>query len=146
MLNPFRGVLPAAMVLISVVGLTTSVTAQEGTASPLAQCAKVCADCQLTCDSCHDHCVNQLANGMKEHKLTARLCADCAEACKMCATLCSRNSPLAPAALECCARCCEECAAACEKFPDDKKMVECAKVCRDCAKHCRGMIQGGQNK
>jgi hypothetical protein len=109
--------------------------------SRMKQCAKVCAACQIECDSCFDHCLKLLSEGKKEHQATARLCADCAECCKTCATLCARNSPLAKPMLECCALCCEECAAACEKFPDDEHMVACAKACRGCAKECRDMLK-----
>ena len=107
--------------------------------SHLMQCAKVCADCQLECDSCFSHCLKLTAEGKKEHQKTAQLCVDCAECCKSCATLCARQSPLAPHMLACCAKCCNDCAAACEKFPDDEHMAKCAKVCRDCAKQCLEM-------
>lgn len=105
------------------------------------KCAKVCADCQLECDSCFQHCLKLTAGGKKEHEKTAQLCTDCAECCKTCATLCARKSPLAGPMLKCCAECCNECAAACEKFPDDKHMLQCAKSCRDCAKHCAEMLK-----
>lgn len=107
----------------------------------LMKCAKACANCQLTCDSCFKHCLTLAANGKKEHAQSARYCADCAECCKTCATLCARNSPLARHMLDGCAKCCADCAAACAKFPDDRHMAECATVCRDCAKECREMIK-----
>jgi hypothetical protein len=105
------------------------------------KCAKICAECQLHCDSCFKHCLGMLVEGKKDHAASAQLCADCAECCKLCATLCARHSPLSHPAAECCAKCCDTCATACEKFPDDKHMAACAKSCRDCAKECRAMIK-----
>lgn len=105
------------------------------------KCAKVCADCQLQCDSCFKHCLALLADGKRAHSMAAQLCADCAECCGTCSTLCARESILARPMLECCAKCCDECAAACEKISDDKHMAECAKSCRECAKHCREMLK-----
>lgn len=105
------------------------------------KCAKVCADCQLQCDSCFKHCLTLTAEGKKEHAKAAQLCVDCAECCKTCSTLCARQSPLSRAMLECCAKCCDDCAAACEKVPDDKHMAACAKSCRSCAKECREMLK-----
>lgn len=138
-------VLTSALTLALVV-LTaqTSTAAQaEGNhqATHLTKCAKVCADCQLECDSCFAHCLKLLSEGKKEHATTAQLCADCAECCKACATLCARQSPLAGPMLDCCAKCCDQCAAACEKFPDDEHMAKCAKACKECAKHCRETLK-----
>lgn len=110
-------------------------------AAQLTECAKVCADCQLECDSCFAHCLKLLADEKKEHAATAQLCADCAECCKTCATLCARQSPLSRHMLECCAKCCEQCAEACAKFPDDEHMAKCAKSCQECAKHCRETLK-----
>ena len=102
---------------------------------------KLCADCQVQCDSCFKHCLELVATGKKEHAQTAQLCADCAECCKTCATLCARQSPLARHVLACCEKCCDECAVACEKFPDDEHMAACGKSCRDCAKESREMLK-----
>lgn len=121
---------------------SAAVAAEHGEhAEHFMKCAKVCADCQLECDSCFKHCLTLTAGGNKEHAKTAQLCVDCAECCKACATLCARQSPLAKPMLECCEKCCKECAAACEKFPDDKHMAACAKKCRDCAKECGEMLK-----
>ena len=121
--------------------LGQSARAQHEHAEHFVKCAKVCADCQVQCDSCFKHCLTLVTDGKKDHAKTAQLCVDCAECCKTCSTLCARVSPLSPHMLDCCAKCCDECAAACEKFPDDKHMAACAKSCRDCAKSCREMIQ-----
>ncbi len=117
--------------------------ADEGDAhhGQMMQCAKACAECQLQCDSCFDHCRKLLTEGKKDHAKTVQTCADCAECCKLAATLTARNSPFSIPACECCAKCCDECAAACEMFKDDKHMAECAKSCRDCAKACRAMLE-----
>ena len=115
--------------------------AQHEHAEHYMKCAKVCAHCQLQCDSCFTHCLTLLADGKKNHAKSGQLCADCAECCKTCATLCARESSLARPMLECCAKCCDECAAACEKTADDKHMAACAKSCRDCAKDCREMLK-----
>jgi hypothetical protein len=106
-----------------------------------AACAKACADCQVSCDSCFHHCAALVAEGKKDHVKTMHTCVDCGECCKLAATLAARGSPFAKDACDCCAKCCDECAKACEKFPDDKHMAACAKSCRDCAKACREMIK-----
>jgi hypothetical protein len=104
------------------------------------KCAKACADCQVSCDSCFHHCAALVATGKKEHVKTMHACADCAEYCALAAKLSARQSPFAATACEGCARTCDECAKECEKFKDDKHMADCAKSCRDCAKSCRTMI------
>jgi len=134
--------LMAATLAIAVVApVGQSARAQHGHAEHFLKCAKVCADCQLQCDSCFKHCLTLLADGKKEHAKTVQLCADCGECCTTCSTLCARESPLARPMLECCATCCDECAAACAKVPDDKHMAACARSCRDCAKECREMLK-----
>ena len=131
----------AALVVAVVSPAGPTVRADHEHAEHFTKCAKVCADCQVQCDSCFKHCLTLVADGKKEHAKTAQLCVDCAECCKTCSTLCARQSPLARPMLECCATCCDECAAACEKSPDDKHMAACAKSCRDCAKDCRAMLK-----
>ena len=66
-----------AIAVVAPVGL--SARAQHEHAEHFTKCAKVCADCQLQCDSCFTHCLTLLADGKKEHGKTARLCADCGE-------------------------------------------------------------------
>jgi hypothetical protein len=131
----------AATLAIAVAPMGQSASAQHEHAEHFLKCAKVCADCQLQCDSCFKHCLIMTASGKKEHAKTAQLCADCAECCKTCSTLCARQSPLSLHMLECCAKCCDDCASACEKTSDDKHMAACAKSCRDCAKDCRAMVK-----
>ena len=128
-----------AVFVIAPVG--QSAYAQHEHAEHFMKCAKVCADCQLQCDSCFKHCLTLLADGKKEHAKSAQLCADCAEFCKACSTLCARQSPLARHMLDGCAKACDDCAAECERFPNDKHMAACAKSCRDCAKDCRAMLK-----
>jgi hypothetical protein len=105
------------------------------------KCAKICAECQVICDSCFKHCLNLIGETQKEHAKTAQLCVDCAECCKACATLCARESLLARPMLECCEKCCKQCAEACEKHENDEHIAKCAKICRDCAKQCAEMLQ-----
>jgi hypothetical protein len=130
----------AALFVALVAPLSSSARAQHEHAEHFMKCAKTCADCQIQCDSCFNHCLGLLADGKKDHAKTARLCADCGECCKTCSTLCARESSLARHMLDCCAKCCDECSAACGKFPNDKHMADCAKSCRDCAKECREML------
>ena len=111
MLRTFS-LLAATLAIAVVAPVEQSARAQHGHAEHFLKCAKVCADCQLQCDSCFKHCLTLLADGKKEHAKTAQLCADC-----------------------------DECAAACAKTPDDKHMAACAKSCRDCAKECREMLK-----
>jgi hypothetical protein len=128
--------LTACAIVAALLAPSSSLDAADDHGEHYTKCAKVCADCQVVCDSCFEHCLTLAAEGKKEHKKTAQMCSDCAECCKSCATLCARKSPLAGPMLECCAKCCEQCATACEKFPDDKHMADCAKTCRACAKQC----------
>ena len=129
----------AATVAVGVVApMGQSAFAQHEHAEHLMKCAKVCADCQLQCDSCFSHCLTM--EGNKSHAMMAQLCIDCADCCKTCASVCARGGPLARTMMECCAKCCDECAAACEKMPNDKHMAMCAKACRDCSKECHGMV------
>src|SRR6516162_122471 len=84
--------LMAATLAIAVVApVGQSARAQHGHAEHFLKCAKVCADCQLQCDSCFKHCLTLLADGKKEHAKTAQLCADCGECCKTCSTLCAKE-------------------------------------------------------
>jgi len=104
------------------------------------KCAKACADCQLQCEMCFQHCSGLVVQGEKSHAATMRSCSDCAEVCKLAATLSARGSSFAAPSCELCAKVCDQCATACEKFPQDKHMADCAKSCRDCAKACREMV------
>lgn len=106
----------------------------------LMKCAKACADCQVQCDSCFQHCAELVARGDKGHVVTMHTCLDCAEWCKLAASLTARHSPFAEEASSCCMKCADDCAKACEKFPDDEHMVECAKSCRQCVKACKELI------
>jgi hypothetical protein len=105
------------------------------------KCARICADCQLECDSCFAHCKALLAEGRKEHAKTLQTCIDCSECCSVAAKLTARGSPFAVYACDACAKCCDDCAAACEKFPDDQHMKKCATSCRACSKACKEMIE-----
>jgi len=105
------------------------------------KCAKACADCQVQCDMCFQHCAGLLTQGEKAHAATMRSCVDCADICKAAATLSARSSAFAAGVCEVCAKACDDCATACEKFPDYKHMAGCAKSCRDCAKECREMMK-----
>jgi hypothetical protein len=104
-------------------------------------CAKACADCMRACESCAHHCAHQLAEGKKEHLLTAGTCVDCAEFCASAAKIVSRNGPTAGIICAACAKACDVCGEACGKFPDDAHMKACAKSCRDCAAACRDMLK-----
>ena len=71
-----------ALAVAVIAPLGPSARAQHEHAEHFLKCAKVCADCQLQCDSCFKHCLTLLADGKKEHAKTAQLCADCGECCK----------------------------------------------------------------
>jgi hypothetical protein len=105
-----------------------------------AKCAKACADCQVTCDSCFHHCATLVTNGKKEHAKAMHSCVDCADYCALAAKMSARHSPYSATACDGCAKACDDCAKECEKFKDDKHMADCAKSCRDCASACRTMI------
>ena len=118
-----------------------SALAQNEHVEQFTKCAKVCADCQVQCESCKKHCLKLSAEGKKEHGRMAQMCADCSDCCKTCSALCERKGPLSLFMLECCSKCCDQCAAACEKIATDEHMAACAKSCRECAKICRTMIE-----
>lgn len=141
MIMNYRMVSQSAVALALFVVSASAFAADSPHAAMMLKCAGVCADCQVTCDSCFHHCASLVGDGKKEHAKCMHLCVDCAECCKMCATLCARQSDLSATAAECCAKCCDDCAAACEKFADDKQMTACGKSCRDCAKSCRDMAK-----
>jgi hypothetical protein len=110
-------------------------------AAHMLECAKICAACQVECDSCYAHCKMKVLEGKKEHAIPMQYCLDCADFCKLGASLSARQSPLAVEACDACAKACDKCAAECEKHKDDPRMMQCAKVCRECAKACRDMIE-----
>ena len=104
-----------------------------------ASCAKVCADCLLSCEGMVHHCGELVAAGKKEHAKPMQLAADCAEFCALSAKLTARHSDLATAACEACAKACDACAAECDKFKDVPEMKACADQCWKCAASCREM-------
>jgi Domain of Unknown Function (DUF326) len=104
-------------------------------------CAKACADCMRSCESCAHHCAQMIADGKKEHMTTLGTCVDCAEICATAAKIVSHQGPMVFTICEACAKACDDCAVACEKFPTDDHMKECAKACRDCAKACKEMLR-----
>jgi hypothetical protein len=123
-------------------GITSSsIQAAEAPAGTYDKCAKACADCQLACDTCFQHCTELTAGGAKEHVRTLQLCFACGEFCSLSAKLAAARSPLSRQACEACAKACDECGAACGKFPEHKIMADCAKSCESCAKACREMIE-----
>ncbi len=130
-----------ALFVVNAPALAVQDAKEDPHAPHMMKCAAVCADCQVQCDACFQHCASLVNDGKKEHFTCMNLCLGCADCCKLCATLCARQSIFCVPAAEFCAKCCDDCAAACEKFPDDKQMVACAKSCRDCAKQCREMVK-----
>lgn len=106
-----------------------------------ADCAKVCADCMVTCEMTAHHCGELVVAGKKEHAKPAMVAADCAEFCALSAKLTARHSDLAPASCEACAKACDLCAAECAKFPDMPEMKSCVESCKKCAASCREMAK-----
>jgi len=103
-------------------------------------CAKACAACALECARCEKHCMNQVAEGKKDHMVTVGLCGDCGELCTVAMKTAARKGPLAELTCEACAKACDLCGAACDKHAaHDEQMAKCAKACRECAKACREM-------
>ena len=122
-------------------GIHAKAQQPDGHHEHFAKCAKACADCQVSCDSCFHHCAALVASGKKEHVKTMHACVDCADYCALAAKLSARQSSFSASACDGCAKACDDCAKECEKFKDDRHMVDCAKSCRDCAKSCRTMIE-----
>jgi len=76
------------------------------------ECAKICSDCQRSCDVCASHCAHQLAGGHKDHLSCLRHCQDCANICAACSRICAAYGPLSSTMAECCAKACDHCAKA----------------------------------
>jgi len=106
-------------------------------------CAKVCADCMLTCEKTAHHCSELVTAGKKDHAKAMKLTADCAGFCSLAAKMTAGHSELAAPACEACAKACDVCAAECEKFADMPEMKACAESCRKCAASCREMVKHG---
>jgi hypothetical protein len=113
---------------------------------PMAHCAKACADCMRACESCARHCAHQVATGEKGYMTTLGTCGDCGDICATAAKIVSRRGPFAVEVCETCTKACDKCGAACAKYPQDKHMAHCAKVCRDCAKACRDMVKNADHE
>ena len=106
-----------------------------------AECAKVCADCMLTCEATAHHCAELATAGKKEHGKTMGIAADCAEFCALSAKLTARHSDLAPTACEACAKACDVCAAECAGYVGMPEMKACVESCKKCAASCREMAK-----
>ena len=106
-----------------------------------AQCAKVCADCQVACSSCGAHCAALLADGKKEHQKTLQTCQDCADCCAAAAQIVSRGGPFSDIICKACADACARCGKACTQYGQDAHMKACADECRRCETACRTMIE-----
>ena len=144
-------------VALAVLGLTSlgliaqtekkDTTGRAPTAAPdqhhamYAACAKVCAECMLTCEMTAHHCAEAVMAGKKEHAKAMKLTGDCAEFCALSAKMTASHSELAPAACEACAKACDLCAAECLKFADMPEMKTCAESCKKCAASCREMMK-----
>ena len=111
-----------------------------------AACAKVCAECMLTCEMTAHHCAEAVMAGKKEHAKAMKLTGDCAEFCALSAKMTASHSELAPAACEACAKACDMCAAECLKFADMPEMKTCAESCKKCAASCREMMKHADMK
>lgn len=105
------------------------------------RCAKACADCQIECHSCQNHCADLVAEGKKDHVKTMKLCADCGDLCAVAASIVARHGTLSTTVCEACAKACDECGKACSQFADDEHMKKCAQECKKCAAECREMIK-----
>ncbi len=111
-----------------------------------AECAKVCADCMLTCETTAHHCAELAMAGKKEHGKAMGIAADCAEFCALSAKLTARHSDLAGTACEACAKACDACGAECAKFADAPEMKACVESCKKCAASCREMAKVGHHE
>ena len=145
-MNVFVGVAMAGLAALS--GLTAwaaqkpkEAPAKDAHHAMYSDCAKVCADCMLTCETAAHHCGELVAAGKKDHAKPATLAADCAEFCALSAKLTARHSDLAPASCEACAKACDLCAAECAKFADMPEMKACVESCKKCAASCREMAK-----
>lgn len=104
-------------------------------------CAKVCNDCQRSCDACATHCAHLAAQGKREHLRTLQTCQDCATFCAAAAQIVARHGPFSDLICRSCAEACARCGKACEEHSSDKMMKQCADECRRCEQACREMVQ-----
>lgn len=111
-----------------------------------ADCAKVCAECQVACDANFHHCFMLLESGKKDHAKAAHLSVDCAEFCSLSAKLTARQSELSGPACEACAKACDACAMECGKFSAMPVMKSCVDSCKKCAASCREMVKHANMK
>jgi Domain of Unknown Function (DUF326) len=149
----FGGIGVVALVL-PIVGLTAF--AQQGQTQEkkagmehnemMQACAKVCSDCQRSCDGCATHCTYMLHEGRKEHLATLTTCQDCATACSAAAQIVARGGPFSNTICTACIDACSRCGKACEQFPDDKHMKACAEECRKCETACKAMVKHMSSK
>ena len=143
-MNTFTGLMAAALVGL---GLTSQSVAAQQPAAPDAHhamydaCAKVCADCMLTCAKTAHHCGELVVAGKKDHAKPAMMAAACAEFCGLSAKLTACHSELAATACEACAKACDACAAECGKFAEMPEMKACVESCKKCAASCREMMK-----
>jgi hypothetical protein len=121
--------------------LQTPAGAHTAHSEALDHCAKVCNDCQRSCDACATHCAHLVAQGKNEHLRTLQTCQDCATLCVAAAQIVARQGPFTDLVCRSCAEACARCGKACEEHSSDKMMKSCAEECRRCEQACREMLQ-----
>jgi hypothetical protein len=107
------------------------------------KCSRICGACAVECHRCAQYCSKLAIGGKKEYDELRHLCAACGDMCSLCSrqNAWERPGPVTSVLCDASAKLCDLCAAACAKYPDDKKLVACAKECQECAAHCRAMVR-----
>jgi len=106
------------------------------------KCYAACVECQKLCLMCADSCLDEIAEGKKDHIHCLKMCRDCALICGVMAQVVAQDGPLVSTLAEACAKACEKCAEECKKHADEEIHQKCAEQCLKCAEICREMAKG----
>ena len=96
--------------------------------------ANVCFGAQRVCLDTARYAMD--SSGEYADRQFIRLLLDTAALCHAAMDANEQVSWLKNHALSACAAMCARVAEACDKYPDDERMIRCARTCRDCVKYC----------
>lgn len=101
------------------------------------RCAELCQSCHHLCLETMMYCLGRGGDFADADRI--RLLVDSAQAAALAADFLIRESPLAGPVCAVCAEACDLCATACETFADERRLTDCAYVCRQCGALCRAL-------
>jgi hypothetical protein len=88
----------------------------------------------------YHHCLDQVAEGKRDHAKPLRYSADCSGFCSLSASNIARHSPLMALSCESCGQACQETLAVISRF-DAPEMKAAALALERCEKSCRAMVE-----